>query len=162
MYSNRKIGSFYGIFRRLDPVWWAISATESNFPMFIMGCCWQVVCGVPSQVFTVFRLLTDFVCLYTYEFWLSLCKIVRSSVILLLPLWNCGWCAFQSHILLSLGPPLALNHRLLPTHPLGVLIDLRHLRLKALVGLLIQENVHLERIASFLTSVQSVMETIPS
>jgi hypothetical protein len=36
-------------------------------------------------VFTVFRLLTDFVCLYNYEFWLSLCKIVRSSVILLLP-----------------------------------------------------------------------------
>jgi hypothetical protein len=35
-------------------------------------------------VFTVFRLLTDFVCLYTYEFWLSLCKIVRNSVILLL------------------------------------------------------------------------------
>ena len=30
--------------------------------------------------------LTDFVCLYTYEFWLSLWKIVRSSVILLLPL----------------------------------------------------------------------------
>jgi hypothetical protein len=25
-------------------------------------------------VFTVFRLLTDFVCLYNYEFWLSLCK----------------------------------------------------------------------------------------
>ena len=35
-----------------------------------------------------FRLLTDFVCLYTYEFWLSLCKIVRSSVILLLPLFT--------------------------------------------------------------------------
>ena len=30
----------------------------------------------------------DFVCLYTYEFWLSFCKIVRSSVILLLPLWE--------------------------------------------------------------------------
>jgi hypothetical protein len=29
-----------------------------------------------------------FVCLYTYEFWLSLCKIVRSSVILLLPLFT--------------------------------------------------------------------------
>jgi hypothetical protein len=28
------------------------------------------------------------VCLYTYEFWLSLCKIVRSSVILLLPLFS--------------------------------------------------------------------------
>ena len=27
-------------------------------------------------------------CLYTYEFWLSLCKIVRSSVILLLLLFN--------------------------------------------------------------------------
>ena len=39
-------------------------------------------------VFTVFRLLTDIVCLYNYEFWLSLCKIVRSSVILLLPLFN--------------------------------------------------------------------------
>ena len=31
--------------------------------------------------------LTDFVCLYNYEFGLSLCKIVRSSVILLLPLF---------------------------------------------------------------------------
>ena len=39
-------------------------------------------------VFTVFRLLTDFVCLYNYEFWLSLCKIVRSSLILLLPLFT--------------------------------------------------------------------------
>ena len=29
---------------------------------------------------------TDFVCLNTYEFLLSLCKIVQSSVILLLPL----------------------------------------------------------------------------
>jgi hypothetical protein len=44
---------------------------------------------VPNQghyVFTIFRLLTDFVCLYNYEFWLSLCKIFRSSVILLLTL----------------------------------------------------------------------------
>ena len=40
-----------------------------------------------SLRFSVFRLLTDFVWLYTYEFWLSLCKIVRSSVILLLPLF---------------------------------------------------------------------------
>ena len=38
-------------------------------------------------VFTVFRFLTDFVCLYKYEFGLSLCKIVRCSVILLLPLF---------------------------------------------------------------------------
>ena len=41
-------------------------------------------------VFTVFRLLTDFVCSYTYEFWLSLWKIVGSSVILLLPLFDWG------------------------------------------------------------------------
>jgi hypothetical protein len=34
----------------------------------------------------VFRLLTDFVCLLTYEFCLSLWKIARCSVILLLPL----------------------------------------------------------------------------
>ena len=43
-----------------------------------------------SLRFSVFRLLTDFVYLYTYEFWLSLCKIVRSSVILLLPLFKCN------------------------------------------------------------------------
>jgi hypothetical protein len=36
--------------------------------------------------FHSFRLLTDFVSLYTYEIWLFICKIVRSSVILLLPL----------------------------------------------------------------------------
>ena len=41
-----------------------------------------------SLRFSVFRLLTDFVCLYNNEFWLSLCKIVRSSVILLLPLFT--------------------------------------------------------------------------
>jgi hypothetical protein len=33
-------------------------------------------------------LMTDFVCLYNYEFALSLCEIVRSSVILLLPLFK--------------------------------------------------------------------------
>jgi hypothetical protein len=45
---------------------------------------------VPSRaiaVFPVFRLLTDFVCLLTYEFCLSLWKIARCSVILLLPLF---------------------------------------------------------------------------
>ena len=52
-------------------------------PPFLYKCLYQVRV---ITVFTVFRLLTDFVCLYTYEFWLSLCKIVRSSVILLLPL----------------------------------------------------------------------------
>ena len=44
---------------------------------------------VPSQGhygFHSFPVVDWFVCLYNYEFWLSLCKIVRSSVILLLPL----------------------------------------------------------------------------
>jgi hypothetical protein len=54
-------------------------------PPFLKKCLYQVRV---ITVFTVFRLLTDFVCLYTYEFWLSLCKIVRSSVILLLPLFT--------------------------------------------------------------------------
>jgi hypothetical protein len=46
-------------------------------------CSWCVVNHI-SWRSTVFRLLTDFVCLYNYEFWLSLWKIARSSVILLL------------------------------------------------------------------------------
>jgi hypothetical protein len=56
-------------------IWWPY-----YLPRFMKFCC--------IKVFTVFRLLTDFVCLYNYEFWLSLCKIVRSSVILLLPLFR--------------------------------------------------------------------------
>ena len=52
---------------------------------------------VPSQghSFTVFRLLTDFVCLYNYEFLLSLCKIARNSIILLLPLLSVIRTKFQ-------------------------------------------------------------------
>ena len=50
---------------------------------FLWKCLYQVRV---ITFFPVFRLWTDFVCLYNYEFWLSLCKIVRSSVILLLPL----------------------------------------------------------------------------
>ena len=57
---------------------WVWCCFENCFTCFV-----QVLLYI--LFFTVFRLLTDFVCLYTYEFWLSLCKIVRSSVILLLP-----------------------------------------------------------------------------
>jgi hypothetical protein len=45
--------------------------------------------------------LTDFVCLYTYEFWLSLCKIVRSSAILLLPLSDMYFVYTSNYIKLS-------------------------------------------------------------
>ena len=51
-----------------------------------------------SLRFSVFRLLTDFVSLYNNEFWLSLCKIVRSSVILLLPLIIHVYPVFGSNI----------------------------------------------------------------
>jgi hypothetical protein len=57
--------------------------TPTIFTPFYL-CCYDLRV---ITVFTVFRLLTDFVCLYTYEFWLSLWKIVRSSVILLLPIF---------------------------------------------------------------------------
>ena len=47
-------------------------------------------CGFP-----VSRLLTDFVCLLIYEFWISLWKIALCSVILLLPLFIFS-CKYQS------------------------------------------------------------------
>ena len=61
---------------------------------------------VPSQGhygFHSFRLLTDFVCLYNYEFGLSLCKIVRSSVILLLPLLNITYSAIETKEVARIG-----------------------------------------------------------
>jgi hypothetical protein len=60
--------------------------------VFELTCLYQVRV---IAVFIVFRLLTDIVCLYNYEFWLSPCKIVRSSVILVLPLFKD---TFTSHI----------------------------------------------------------------
>jgi hypothetical protein len=60
----------------------SVKSDDEQF-LQLQTCLYQVRV---ITVFTVFRLLTDFVCLYTYEFWLSLCKIVRSSVILALPL----------------------------------------------------------------------------
>jgi len=53
-------------------------------PPFLWKCLYQVRA---IAVFPVFRLLTDFACLLTYEFCLSLWKIARCSVILLLPLF---------------------------------------------------------------------------
>ena len=48
------------------------------------------ICCFSSKHVTLRRKSKDWLdccfCLYNYEFWLSLCKIVRSSVILLLPL----------------------------------------------------------------------------
>ena len=62
---------------------WSIVLDETLQPVLWLN--------LAASSFRVFRLLTDFVCLYNYEFWLSLCKIVRSSVILLLPLFVVCW-----------------------------------------------------------------------
>jgi hypothetical protein len=61
------------------------SLLRNNHVHFQLNIYSRIWCGPVISNFTVFRLLTDFVYLYTCEFWLSLCKIVRSSVILLLP-----------------------------------------------------------------------------
>jgi hypothetical protein len=76
--------------------WSKISKKQKSILCVIDGffpvgadACWfySGICCFVITVFTVFRMLTDFVCLYNYEFRLFLCKIVRSSVILLLPLF---------------------------------------------------------------------------
>jgi hypothetical protein len=67
----------------------------------------QFVFGLYITVFPVFRLLPDFVCLYTYVFWLSLCKIVQSSVILFLRLFDSftvatmTWLTVMEHLCVS-------------------------------------------------------------
>jgi hypothetical protein len=52
-------------------------------------------------VFPVLLLLNDFVCLLTYEFCLSLWKIARCSVILLLPLFATGRWFSQGNLVFS-------------------------------------------------------------
>jgi hypothetical protein len=61
-------------------------------PPFIWKCPYQVRA---IAVFPVFRLLTDFVSLLTYEFCLSLWKIARCSIILLLPYFT-KWLLFNA------------------------------------------------------------------
>ena len=73
-------------------------------------------CGFHS-----FRLLTDFVCLYNYEFGLSLCKIVRSSVILVLPL--------LSHSVSTAGFFLSVSQNFLVRYPHFNVVSLHHRRL---------------------------------
>ena len=86
-----------------------ITCVQSQFPICwanvisLIQCC--VSCTIVCHLAIVFclsfdlpaiSLLTDFVCLYNYEFGLSLCKIVRSSVILLLPLFeSSNFCKFS-------------------------------------------------------------------
>jgi hypothetical protein len=65
-----------------------VSLNKTNCSYLINRTHLIVLNVVLRPVFTVFRLLTDFVCLYSCEFGLSLYGIVRSSVILLLPLFG--------------------------------------------------------------------------
>ena len=56
-------------------------------PCFSWMCqCCYLVFGLFTSYCFQFSGCWLILCLYTYEFWLSLCKIARSSVILLLPL----------------------------------------------------------------------------
>jgi len=72
------------------------------------------------------RLLTDFVCLLNYEFWLSLWKIALCSVMLLLPLFNTVWLSCWGHLIILLqklclfilhSNPLTLSHLLVTVIP---------------------------------------------
>ena len=73
----------------LVKIHWRMLILECSQGCYV--CFFRNACTESGSLrFSVFRLLTDFVCLYNYEFWLSLCKIVRSTVILLLPLWKDG------------------------------------------------------------------------
>ena len=78
--------------------------------------------------------MTDFVCLYNYEFGLSLCKIVRSSVILLLPL-------FIGFRFLYVNTNPSKNH----TAPFRILLDVTSIATKREIQqtLNINEIVHL-------------------
>ena len=72
------------------PRWWFITEFIARVIRLVQLGYTLLRALVPSQghySFHSFRLLTDFVCLYTYAFWLSLFKLVRSSVILLLSLF---------------------------------------------------------------------------
>ena len=80
----------WSCYRRNNPVSWKIKQgggrrSSENISNKSTSGCLQ-----PSSNFKTgwYELKTDFVCLYNYEFGLSLCKIVRSSVILLLPLFK--------------------------------------------------------------------------
>jgi len=66
--------------------------------MFLWKCLYQVRA---IAVFTVFRLLTDCVCLLINEFCLSLWKIARCSVILLLPLFKVAIYVYRNQYMLE-------------------------------------------------------------
>ena len=71
---------------------------------FLWKCLYQVRA---IAVFPVFRLLTNLVCLLTYEFCLSLWKIARCSVILLVPLFM----LFNSNKTAAIYASCYHNHR---------------------------------------------------
>ena len=82
LYEDSRVYNYCGPLSRNERGRFGALKSDSTHHFFRNACTKS-----GSLRFSVFRLLIDFVCLYTYEFWLSLCKIVRSSVILLLPLF---------------------------------------------------------------------------
>jgi hypothetical protein len=91
-YGSNMIYELCKISNTIDQMTYRLNNGSHNIKYHNVGVMVSVLasCEIVRviTVFTIFRLLTDFVCLYTYEFWLSLCKIARSSVVLLLPLFH--------------------------------------------------------------------------
>ena len=95
LYALLRIWKHYWLNINVNPppplIYFHLSQVNMTGHFFCLPKCCVFCVEIGSlAVIMVFRLLTDFVCLYTYELWLSLCKIARSSVILLLPLL-CMW-----------------------------------------------------------------------
>ena len=69
---------------------WTVMRSGGLAPLNLIQPTISLEMPVPSQGhygFHSFPVVDWFCLIYNYEFWLSLCKIVRSSVILLLPLY---------------------------------------------------------------------------
>jgi hypothetical protein len=86
-----------------------INGYETSFPYSFQCCGWMCSCFG----------LTDFVCLYNYEFWFFLCKIARSSVIFLLPLFKIRFTVSFTCALISIH----LNNTVANTHLKPVLMQ---------------------------------------
>ena len=75
--SLKPVAIYISMERRLNKIWHAHLCLNLNYNFCsVTTMNWKCLYQV--------RVITDFVCLYAYEFWLSLWKIVRSSVVITL------------------------------------------------------------------------------
>ena len=86
--------------------------SDSTHHVFGNSC---TKCG--SLRFSVFRLFTAFICLYTYEFWLSLWKILRSFFVF-----------FSGNFVTTLIYPFSFGHYVVCPSIYGFWLPLWYLR----------------------------------